>query len=196
MAKITNTMNRWHKVIERIAQVKTSAENDLRTSATITFAGVSRGSAVEKADAALGQLDQHRQLIMAANAAISEVRKALARANVELGVSDALADMETIRKDIDVLNNILAYSSRESADSLVAHLNLRVADASQEVRDRINEQTFTASVMSAAVRDEVRKEAEQLELRKHALADKVSEVNATKITVEIDDVIAKRLGMV
>lgn len=196
MAKITNTMNRWHKVIERIAQVKTSAENDLRASAAITFAGVSRGSAVEKADAALGQLDQHRQLIMAANAAISEVRKALARANVELGVSDALADMETIRKDIDVLNNILAYSSRESADSLVAHLNLRVADASQEVRDRINEQTFTASVMSAAVRDEVRKEAEQLELRKHALADKVSEVNATKITVEIDDVIAKRLGMV
>lgn len=200
MAKaITNTLSRWHKIAERIkiAAIESRQETlrALQAGANIdsdAFA-VRRETLQTNANEAL---TTGFETVLKLQGAVASVREALARANVEHGVSDLLNRTEKLKQELAFVNECLSATEDKLSVAEMEQLAARRKEQSStaspyaHLQDRLGVSFATDDQVAKlkARRDEVRRKL-------NALSDKVSTANASTMSLELDEDVITLAGL-
>jgi polyhydroxyalkanoate synthesis regulator phasin len=138
---------------------------------------------------------------VALNTALFNIRKNVAQANANNGISDILADVELIDATMAVYSNIATKEVAKSVDEIVARVEkLKTATADTSTRaiygDRYN--TVETSVVEQSTIDAAKQKVKELKRQKQTLQDKLLTLNVnTIITIsEVDAMVLKVEGIV
>jgi hypothetical protein len=195
---VSNTLTRWHKIADRVKQAASETKqknmNTLQSSRSIDADTFSvRKGALESATAkAIGE---QSVLYFSLLGTLFMIRRALAQANVKNGVSDLLSQMEEAKQTGEYYENMLETTegtlTQDEFSALYQKKNAAAKNSSSSVSMYGVSVTFMSEAMVAGVaekRDAARKLV-------NALADKLSDANATRITLDVDLSVATVIGL-
>ncbi len=197
MAQIKNTLTRFHKIAERIAQKRQQVQEAILKGVTPVALDASvlavRGAGLETeanfaVDESLAQFDRLSH-------AYFKVRNALAVANVENDVAKTLASQEQAKRRISLLTSILESQSNAMAQKEAQAIFTARSTEEAPVRRGLYD-SLTVTFLSEERLLHVRSELTLAELSLAKLGDKLADLNARQLTVEIDDRTATELGLV
>lgn len=197
MAQIKNTLTRFHKIAERIAQKRQQVQEAILKGVTPVTLDASvlavRGAGLETeanfaVDESLAQFDRLSH-------AYFKVRNALAEANVENDVAKTLASQEQAKRRISLLTSILESQSNAMAQKEAQAIFTARSTEEAQVRRGLYD-SLTVTFLSEERLLHVRSELALAELSLAKLGDKLADLNARQLTVEIDDRTATELGLV
>lgn len=197
MAQIKNTLTRFHKIAERIAQKRQQVQEAILKGVTPVTLDASvlavRGAGLETeanfaVEESLAQFDRLSH-------AYFKVRNALAVANVENDVAKTLASQEQAKRRISLLTSILESQSNAMAQKEAQAIFTARSTEEAQVRRGLYD-SLTVTFLSEERLLHVRSELALAELSLAKLGDKLADLNARQLTVEIDDRTATELGLV
>jgi uncharacterized protein YdcH (DUF465 family) len=126
---------------------------------------------------------------VALNTALFNIRKSVAQANANNGISDILADVELIDAKMAVYSNIATKEVAKSVNEIVARIEKMKATPTNESRiygDRYN--NVETSVVEQNTIDHAKQMVKQLKREKQTLQDKLLALNVnTVINIELTD---------
>lgn len=189
--KITNTLTRWHKIAERIkiAANEISAANQQtiggsRNLDLDTFA-VRRASLRAATARAAGE---QTELYFHLQRTLFQIRRALARSNVQFDVSDLLSQMEEAKQGMQYYASLVDAVDGALSEEEYAALAARKNATQNMYGASVSFLTPEQIAGMTAKRDELKREM-------NALADRLSDANASKLTLEIDDAVVQVVGL-
>jgi hypothetical protein len=207
----SNTLTRWHKIGER-ANEKLGDLNaqitELLGIHVLTVDTLDRD--LEKSHSDLNKVAKLQAERDSVSDALASIRKALARANVEQGVSDLLVDMETLRRKISGLNVYIGNSRFQDVSQakevinqkkdFISNIEKSLATVTNPVPvfDQIRTLKREAVNFFPVSESDVETVKEQITaLRKEVvkLGDSLSDKNATKIQIALSESASKSLGL-
>ena len=126
---------------------------------------------------------------VALNTALFNIRKSVAQANANNGISDILADVELIDAKMAVYSNIATKEVAKSVSEIVARIEKMKVTPTNESRiygDRYN--NVETSVVEQNTIDHAKQMVKQLKREKQTLQDKLLALNVnTVINIELTD---------
>ena len=126
---------------------------------------------------------------VALNTALFNIRKSVAQANANNGISDILADVELIDAKMAVYSNIATKEVAKSVNEIVARIEKMKVTPTTESRiygDRYN--TVETSVVEQNTIDHAKQMVKQLKREKQTLQDKLLALNVnTVINISVAD---------
>ena len=126
---------------------------------------------------------------VALNTALFNIRKSVAQANANNGISDILADVELIDAKMAVYSNIATKEVAKSVNEIVARIEKMKVTPTNESRiygDRYN--NVETSVVEQNTIDHAKQMVKQLKREKQTLQDKLLALNVnTVINIELTD---------
>ena len=134
---------------------------------------------------------------VALNTALFNIRKSVAQANANNGISDILADVELIDAKMAVYSNIATKEVAKSVSEIVARVEkLKASTADTGTRaiygDRYN--TVETSVVEQSTIDGAKHLVKQLKREKQTLQDKLLALNVnTVINISLEDEMVLKL---
>lgn len=138
---------------------------------------------------------------VALNTALFNIRKSVAQANAKSGISDILADVQTVDAVMAVYSNIATKEVAKSVDEIVARVEkLKTATADTSTRaiygDRYN--IVETSVVEQSTIDAAKQKVKELKRQKQTLQDKLLTLNVnTTITIsDVDTDVLKVEGII
>lgn len=195
--KYNLTLSRWHKVSERLnAGAK---EREARATTALTSTTVSpwnkegvEAKALEIAERAMADL----AVIEAATAAVARIRSALALRNVELGISERLAQADAANRRTRLYRELL---DKQGMD-MVKPADMRHVPAAVAADDSFSFSRRAGSVITLAIADrtlldELREKLAREQARAHALLDEVADANRDKLELELEKELAEIAGL-
>lgn len=203
--QVSNTLTRWHKVVERInASIQ---EKEL----AIQYLGLSnKTSTVENFDLVVKNVNvdlQKAESLFSERMALAElaftIRSKLAHANVDHGVSNLLCEIEMLRKSIAAMGVFVAPGNTfeqtqeivaRKVDSLNKTMNSTATNAF-DIAHREKNETLRFSIITDEMKKTYENKIQEAKMRIIALNDKLSDVNATKLSIEVDKDVAKMVGL-
>lgn len=188
----TLTLTRWHHVAARIkALAKSKLEEAQQTLGGTVVDNPLTAQQIQALEArgkrALDQLQEG----LSALEAVGKIRRALAEANGKHGVAAMLAEAEEKR-------------ARARALDSFAQIDLLSATPIANVNDALAKRSSERSVYHGGIRvstvdigalDFVREQRRALEAQAAAITDQVAELNRTTISIELDEDLAKEVGL-
>jgi hypothetical protein len=135
---------------------------------------------------------------VALNTALFNIRKSVAQANANNGISDILADVELIDAKMAVYSNIATKEVAKSVTEIVARIEKMKTTPTNESRiygDRYN--TVETSVVEQNTIDHAKQMIKQLKREKQTLQDKLLALNVnTVINISVvDEMVLKVEGI-
>ena len=207
--QIKNTLTRWHKIVERL-QAR-MAQIDFKIAEFVGTHVVS----VEDAEAELAKgaedFSKAKALVVEGqnvSRTIREIRSALAKANANGGVSDLLAEIEETKRNIGLMTRFAMCQENtdiQKAMSIIAKKKSDIAKYEERIGTdagilafitRAKGEHITFSAVSAAEQEKAAEDVEAMRRRIIIATDKLAELNAAVITLDIDDAVAKTVGLV
>lgn len=187
------SLNRWHKVVERLNELRSAAHSKMLANSVVRES-VQAVNLYDKRHAeASAKALEARQELATVITTIGVIRQALQKSNVQLGISDRLSEMETIRYQAQAVTELIALL--ETTNSLEDAKVLAAARLSQN-----DAYASRSDIQIYAIPDDIKAglEAESIALsvRKNNLADEISELNTTRLEITLDESLAKRIGLV
>ena len=138
---------------------------------------------------------------VALNTALFNIRKSVAQANAKSGISDILADVQTVDAVMAVYSGVATKEVAKSVDEIVARVEkLKTATADTSTRaiygDRYN--TVETSVVEQSTIDAAKQKVKELKRQKQTLQDKLLTLNVnTTITIsDVDTDVLKVEGII
>ena len=132
---------------------------------------------------------------VALNTALFNIRKSVAQANANNGISDILADVELIDAKMAVYSNIATKEVAKSVSEIVARVEKMKTTQTNESRiygDRYN--TVETSVIDQNSIDHAKQMVKQLKREKQTLQDKLLALNVnTVINIDTTDEMVLKL---
>jgi hypothetical protein len=125
---------------------------------------------------------------VALNTALFNIRKSVAQANANMGISDILADVELIDATMAVYSNIATKQVAKTLDEINARIEKMKTTPTNESRiygDRYN--TVETSVVEQSTIDAAKAKVKELKREKQTLQDKLLTLNVTTV-INISDV--------
>jgi len=119
---------------------------------------------------------------VALNTALFNIRKSVAQANANNGISDILADVELIDAKMAVYSNIATKEVAKSVTEIVARIEKMKTNPTNESRiygDRYN--NVETSVVEQNTIDHAKQMVKQLKREKQTLQDKLLTLNVTTV---------------
>lgn len=119
---------------------------------------------------------------VALNTALFNIRKSVAQANANNGISDILADVELIDAKMAVYSNIATKEVAKSVNEIVARIEKMKATPTNESRiygDRYN--NVETSVVEQNTIDHAKQMVKQLKREKQTLQDKLLALNVNTV---------------
>lgn len=195
MNSYTLSLTRWHKVAERLArtyaELTTGVRNTFNNTQVTGYLGEAQVARLK------AQRDQQQDNLRKAfnlQDTLIRIRQALGEANAKTGVGKELAEFDALSRRHKLLESILAAQSSDMVTlGEMPELPDQIA-----LEDRYQNSTRGAvriRLMDDGVQQSLTKEAETLLSRVYALADKISDLNKERITLEIPEEIAKSAGL-
>ncbi len=194
MKSYTLSLSRWHKVAERLArsyaeltQLAKNTFNNTQISGYLGDAQVSRLRDLSAQQVA----SLHRAFQL--QDALAQIRQAIGESNAKAGVSKELADYDSLSRRQKLLESILTAQSTEMVN---------FDEMPQLPKQLVSEDRYDRSKGSVRVRmldteaiSALRAEADQLRVKVYALADKISDLNRERLTLELSEEIAQAAGL-
>ena len=192
--QISNTLTRWHKVAERLkvgaAQIKQENIHALQAGHRVDADSFNvRKSALQAATQTA--LNEKTELYLALQSALFQIRKSLARTNTSAGVSDLLNEMEATKQRGDYYACLL--ETAEDSLSMDEYSSLASAKRTAATSSVLYGVSVTFVAPSEITR--LTEQKEQAKRDVNALADRLADANATKISLELDDKVVAFLGL-
>jgi hypothetical protein len=190
--QISNTLTRWHKIAERVKQ----AANEL---AQKNFQAIQAGRnldadtfSVRKAalQTTVGSaVGEQTSLYFALQDALFGIRRALAHANVRHGVADLLNEMEQAKQKANYFSNLV--------DSSAGALSVSEYSALCAKRNANSAGMYGANVtfLSAEELADLTEKRDAARREVNALADRLADANASKLSLDISEEVAKVVGL-
>lgn len=189
---ISNTLTRWHKVAERIksattelmhANVAVLTVGHQIDSDTFTVRKATLKAEAEKA------LVAQTALYFSLQDALFAIRKALAHANTAEGVSDRLNEMEAAKQKGAYYAALL-----ETADG---SLSVEEFSALAAKRSGTSSHMYGVNVtfISAEQKTALTEQRDRARREVNALADRLADANATKLSLTLSDEVVAFLGL-
>ena len=125
---------------------------------------------------------------VALNTALFNIRKSVAQANANMGISDILADVELIDATMAVYSNIATKQVAKTLDEINARIEKMKTTPTNESRiygDRYN--TVETSVVEQSTIDAAKAKVKELKREKQTLQDKLLTLNVNTV-IDISDV--------
>ena len=192
----TLTLSRWHKVAERLNAG--SKEREERTLAALTGTAVSpwnKEGVEEKAAEVMEHAKTDLGMIEAATAAVARIRSALALRNVELGISERLAEADAANRRARLYRELLDKQGMDMVKPAdMRHVPVAIADEPYSFGRRMGP-AVTLAIADKALLDEVRAKLAREQARAHALLDEVADANREKLELELDRKLAEIAGL-
>lgn len=194
MAKKTNTLNRWHKVTDRIRNV--AAELSQKTEQTLACGRSMDGDTFSVRRAALNAatakaVGEQKALYFTLQHALFAIRRAVSRANTAAGVSDLLNQQEEAKQDVAYYDRLLAAVEGAMSQEEFAELVARKSKNPQQSQVYGLHVTFLSVEQIA----ELAKERDAMRRQFEALSDQLATANATQLTLDIDDQVIAVVGL-
>lgn len=192
---ISNTLSRWHKVVERVknatAQLAAQIGEGISPVAYSNLAlfKAEQPGVRQATEQALAKV----ALVLKLNAALGTIREALARANVEKGVSALLAEQVRLQNEKTLYENLL--HSAGSARVTLADAEQVLAESAKNAGGPHYRETFHFARVNEAQAREWQDRVEAIGREQVGLADQISDVNASRLAVELDEEVLAHLGM-
>lgn len=194
MQSYTLSMSRWHKVAERLARNYTELTQTVRNTLTNTqvsgFLGEAQvGRLHELASHQVANLDRAFEV----QDALAIIRQAIGDANVRVGVSKDLAEYDALSRRQKLLENILAAQTSE----MVGFDELPQLPKQIVTEDRYDRSKGTVRVcmLDSDALAKLKGEAESLRARVYGLADRISDLNRERLTIDLTEEIAQVAGL-
>lgn len=191
---ISNTLSRWHKVVDRIKtatkQLAGNIGGDIGAvsyNSAVIFSA-ERAGIVKDTDAALAKVP----LLMKLNASLGHIRESLATANVEKGVSALLA-AQVGKQNEQALYEALIQAAG-SARLRLADAEKVLADAAKGETNRHYRESHAFARVDEAQVESWKARVEELGRELTALTDQISDVNASRLAIELDEEVLAHLG--
>jgi hypothetical protein len=193
----TLTLTRWHHVASRLKALSKAhldeARSILSNTRTDTAPSVGQIQALEARGArGLELLASGR----AAVDAVGKIRTAMARANAEAHITEQLSQVEHKRALARVLADfgsidLITATPPEMAEQVLA---ARAVNNTGR-RGFMDEPGILLAVVDPTVLEGLREEQAALEAEAAALTDKVADSNRAEMSVELDESLAKAVGL-
>lgn len=194
MQSYTLSMSRWHKVAERLARNYSDLTQAVRNTLTNTqvsgFLGEGQiGRLHELASQQVANLDR----AFTVQDALAKIRQAIGDANVRIGVSKDLAEYDALSRRQKLLETILAAQTSE----MVGFDELPQLPKQIVTEDRYDRSKGTVRVcmLDGDALERLKAEAESLKARVYGLADRISDLNRERLTIDLTEEIAQVAGL-
>lgn len=125
---------------------------------------------------------------VALNTALFNIRKSVAQANANMGISDILADVELVDATMEIYSSIASKEVAKSLDEINARIEKLKAtpnDATSRIYGHRND--FDTSVVEQSTIDVAKAKVKELKRTKQTLQDKLLTLNVSTV-IEISDV--------
>ena len=194
MPSYTLSINRWHKVAERLSKAYTELSQSARNTYTNTqIAGFLGESQVERlresADSEMQKLFRAFEI----QDALIDLRRAIGEVNAKNGVSLELAQYDALMRRHKLLEIILnAQTSDMVSLSEIAMLPNQIMGDGLYERSRSK---IKVKVLENEHETRLRKEAEALLAKAYALADRINDLNQERMTLELPEEMASVAGL-
>jgi hypothetical protein len=190
----TCTLNRWHKVSERLSKefssLSKTAKEGLTTTSVSEYLGQQQIERLEQFRAScLEQLDKALQI----QDVIARIRQALAEANERTGVSRELAEYDKLTKRASLLNAICEAQTANliRLDELE---NVKNPPRSEDWRDR-GQAKIPVALLHGEALAAMNRRAQETTAAMYALADRIADLNKTQVSIELPEEIARLAGL-
>lgn len=192
---VANTLTRWHKISERVRIASKKVQEEILCTMNHghhmdadTFSVMKNRFVTETKNA----LSQKRKLHNAMVATLFDIRKAVAMANVTNGVSDLLNQIERYKQERAFLEAMI--ESQKGHTTMADYEALAIKKAKPGVTS-YHVHSGSVSFVAESQMAELVAEFTSLGIKLNELTDKLSDANATKLTIAIDDAVAAEIGM-
>lgn len=190
----TMSLSRWHKVAERLARSYAELTQAARNALTNTQVGGFLGEAqVDRLQALAGQQMSNLNRAFEVQDALARIRQAVGDANARIGVSKDLADYDALSRRQKMLETILAAQTSDMVS---------FEEMPQLPKQIITEDRFDRSKGTVRVRmldgdslAGIKGEVESLRARVYGLADRISDLNRERLTIDLTEEIAQVAGL-
>lgn len=195
--KFTLTLTRWHKVAERLNSG--TKEREARTITALTATEISpwnKEGVESKATEIAARASADLGVIESATAAVARIRAALGVRNVELGISERLAEADAVNRRVKLYRELL-----EKQDvNMVQPADMRHVPGTVGVEDtygfsRRTASTVTLAIADKALLDDLRAKLAREQARAHALLDAIADANREKLELELDKELVEIAGL-
>ena len=190
----TLSLSRWHKVAERLAksytEMTSAAKNTLNNTVVGGYLGESQAARLK------GECAQARHALHSAFAiqdSLVKLRKALGEANTRAGVATELAEYDALCRRQKLLETILAAQSSDMVN--MEDLPNLPKQIMVENRYDNGRGTVRVGLLDTAALSEFNEESKTLSARIYALADKISDLNRERLSLELPEEIARIAGL-
>jgi hypothetical protein len=194
MQSYTLSLSRWHKVAERLARNYTELTQAVRNTLTNTqvsgFLGEAQvGRLHQLASHQVANLDKAFEV----QDALAKIRQAIGDANVRVGVSKDLAEYDALSRRQKLLETILAAQTSE----MVGFDDLPQLPKQIVTEDRYDRSKGTVRVcmLNGDALAKLKGDAESLRARVYGLADRISDLNRERLTIDLTEEIAQVAGL-
>lgn len=191
---LSNTLTRWHKIAERIQkaaqEIRSKNVSVLNSTQSIDVGAfdVRQDSLKAATEKVLGE---QTVLYLALQGALFQIRKELAKANVKLEacVSDLLADMEFAKQTEAYFAGLLETADNALSVSEFAALAKKRAGTNTGMYD------VSVTFISAEKQEYLAEQRDKARREKDSLANRLSDANASKLSLELDEKVVAYMGL-
>lgn len=192
------TVTRWHKVCERLSQRATEQGSAaLEALGETRVDGYSGKESVEAMELAAKKAEESLSGISVLLDSWAEIRARLAAANAANGVSVLMARQERAQRELKVLTAILTAQKPNmvAAGALAEYKpfvekNERFSYRGDEPKGAISVRTLSKDGEA-----KIRARVEELRLTVSSMADKASDINREKVSIDVPDEVARVCGI-
>ena len=188
------SISRWHKVAERLARTYTELTHGVSNTFNNTQINGYFGSAQIsrlKESAEIEYTKLHRAFDL--QDALIQIRQAIGEANAKNGVAKELAEYDALTRRQKLLESILTAQSSDmvSFDDMP---ELPKQFVSEDRYDR-SRASLRVRMLDSTTESLLRKESEDLRAKVYVLADRISDLNCDRVTLELPEDVAQAAGL-
>lgn len=199
MTTHTLTINRAHKVVERLKTLVKQHENRAIETGSAIDTGLPVGDGVI---ARMGERGEEFETALTSyqttSTALVSVRQAIGKANAANGINDFLAEQDGLSRELKLLKTIL---ERCGGSTVVAPSELRDYPIPQSPAASsggfLRSQTSGVKVFSLDKerQQSLEHEAKALQSKLHGIADRIAEANRASLTIGLPQEISEAVGL-
>ncbi len=194
MTSYSLSLSRWHKVAERLSRTYTELTQSVRNTYNNTQVGGYLGDSQVLRIRELGQSEAKNLLrAFTIQDALIQIRQSIGDINAKAGVNRELAEYDALMRRHKLLETILNAQSTEMVGlDEITRLPSQVISEDRYDRSRT---MFKVKVLDAETEASLRQEADILRARAYSLADRISDLNRERLTLELPEEIATAAGL-
>ena len=194
MTSYTLSLSRWHKVAERLSRTYSELTQSVRTTYNNTLVSGYLGDHQVARIRELGELEASNLCrAFTIQDALIQIRQSIGDINAKIGVNRELAEYDALMRRHKLLESILAAQSTDmvSLDE-IARLPSQIVQEERYDRSRV---MIKVKVLATDSEFMLRQEADRLRARAYASADRISDLNRERLTLELPEDIAAAAGL-